>query len=52
MLVVTVCYLAVYACCYDVISWFMLVVTACDSYECLSEVVVNPVDSNVLNLKS
>jgi hypothetical protein len=28
----------------------MLVVTVCDSYEYFLEVVVNPVDSNVLNL--
>jgi hypothetical protein len=28
----------------------MLVVTVCDSYEYFSEVVVNPVDNNVLNL--
>jgi hypothetical protein len=45
-----VCYLSVYACCYNVIYQFMLVVTVCDSYEYFSEVVVNPVDSNVLNL--
>jgi hypothetical protein len=36
--------------CYSVIYQFMLVVTVCDSYEYFSEVVVNPVDSNVLNL--
>jgi hypothetical protein len=33
-----------------VIYQFMLVVTVCDSYEYFLEVVVNPVDSNVLNL--